>query len=581
MQIDAADAARPRVFSIASAVTMEHLLFGIVLLLAAILRLARLDAIPLSPLEAGEAWRVWAFWQPAADFPDTLPGSPAYFSLTALLTQILGFADPVMRLVPALFGVATVWLTWWLRPLLGRAGVLVAALLLAVSPTLVAAARSAGGSSLAICAVTLLFIGWFYAGENPRWWALMAPVLGVGLASDPLFYSGLAALAAVIFLQNRIEGPGRPESQIPWERLWLPLAIAFLASATLLLWYLPGIGLAAGLPARWLAAFDWSGGLRAWVNPLLALVRYEFPVLLPALPVALWAIWRGHEIGSRLSYWLLAFLGLVLIQSGTLGNLSLLVLPAYLLNGLAVSTLLATLQERGNGFVLGGLQLAGLLLVLAAVIAANINRFARLSLYDPADIGNLALAILCLLIALVVWLTLLIWERPVGLLAGMLAVLVVAVVVNWNGAWRLGTWGGSDTRDVWIAEAADPELPYLVRTMTEAARALKGETAAVTVTSAVDRPLLRWYLRDFNVTWGEAVPVGELADFVLAPAETDPTLGADYLGSNFRIQRDDQPNLLPFMAGLRWWLFGESPWTISGETITLWIRADLVTREGS
>ncbi len=62
MQIDAADAARPRVFSIASAVTMEHLLFGIVLLLAAILRLARLDAIPLSPLEAGEAWRVWAFW---------------------------------------------------------------------------------------------------------------------------------------------------------------------------------------------------------------------------------------------------------------------------------------------------------------------------------------------------------------------------------------------------------------------------------------------------------------------------------------------------------------------------------------
>ena len=102
-----------RWFGWLSRLTVADGLLGLVLVAAALLRLASLGHLPLSDAEATQALAVWQFWQPGTAVLS--PGSPAYFSLTAWLTQLFGFGDNVMRIIPALFGVGLVYLPWLLR----------------------------------------------------------------------------------------------------------------------------------------------------------------------------------------------------------------------------------------------------------------------------------------------------------------------------------------------------------------------------------------------------------------------------------------------------------------------------------
>ncbi len=103
--------------------TVADGLFVCVLVLGAVMRFANLGRIPLSNAEAELALAVWRFWQPVSE--SITISSPAYFTLTSLLTQVLGFSDAAMRLVPALFGLGVVYLPWLLRERLGSAGALV------------------------------------------------------------------------------------------------------------------------------------------------------------------------------------------------------------------------------------------------------------------------------------------------------------------------------------------------------------------------------------------------------------------------------------------------------------------------
>jgi predicted membrane-bound mannosyltransferase len=80
--------------------TIADGIFALILLVAGLFRLVDLGKIPLSGSEAELALSVWRFWQPGSELLTV--SSPAYFTLTSLLTQIFGFSDSTMRLVPAL-----------------------------------------------------------------------------------------------------------------------------------------------------------------------------------------------------------------------------------------------------------------------------------------------------------------------------------------------------------------------------------------------------------------------------------------------------------------------------------------------
>ena len=109
-------------------------------------RFVDLGKIPLANAEAELAWAVWRFWQPGTELLTV--SSPAYFTFTSLLTQVFGFSDVVVRLVPALFGLGVVCLPWLLRRQLGTLATLVACGFLAVSPLNVVVSRTVGKLAL-------------------------------------------------------------------------------------------------------------------------------------------------------------------------------------------------------------------------------------------------------------------------------------------------------------------------------------------------------------------------------------------------------------------------------------------------
>src|SRR5512137_759420 len=131
-------------------ITLEVLLYAAITGVAAVLRLWNLEASPLSAREAAQA--VAAF----NGAPLPAGGSPLLFGVNQLLFGLFGATvnDSGVRLAAALIGTIMVLLPYLFRSAIGRYGALAAALMLAISPTMVAASRSLDGSIVvAACAL--------------------------------------------------------------------------------------------------------------------------------------------------------------------------------------------------------------------------------------------------------------------------------------------------------------------------------------------------------------------------------------------------------------------------------------------
>ncbi|MCA9875441.1 MAG: glycosyltransferase family 39 protein [Anaerolineales bacterium] len=567
---------------VAARLTITEALFGLVALAAGVLRLANLGHIPLSPAEAEAALTVWRFWQPGQAM--LAPSSPAYFTLTAVLTQILGFSDAVMRLVPALFGVALVLLPWLLRQRLGAAGALVTAVFLTVSPITVTVSRTAGGEAIALFAVFLLLAAWVRwqdAGDG-RWAITMATALGLGLASAPLFYSGLAALAVAWFLQLTLgprlghlaeEAVDKESETAVWPKAALVGLFTFLALTTTFLLNISSLGAAATLLSAWLQQFGRSDLVPA-STPILAMMRYEMGLLVLGLAAAVWAGWRGHSLGRLALYWLAGVVLLLLAQLGVIANAALAPLAGYLLIGSFTGSVIGDHIHR-RAWALGG----GLLLIWG-LIFVNVSRYLRTSVFDATDMTHIWIAIFGLTLGLTAIYFLITWDGRSTYQGILFSLIGILVFYNWGTAWWLGQEGANDPRETWVTTGADNEVPLLIGEIRDLSWQVAGSATDVDIFSAVNSPILAWYLRDFpNFQMGSAVPPAATASLILTPDGTEPAFGSDYLGADYAWLRSGvaQEGFVQsrVLDTLRWWVFQESTAVTQKQRLILWLRADL------
>nr|BBH95552.1 hypothetical protein KTA_37510 [Thermogemmatispora argillosa] len=276
---------------------LEWVAYGVVLVVAAVLRFWDLGARPLHHDESLHAYFSLQLMLNILSYHyDPLLHGPFQFHAMALvykLAQLVGVPDQgvnttTVRLLAATLGTVLVGLPYLLRRSLGRVAAWLATVLLAVSPSLVYYSRFAREDIYMACFTLLLVVGLVrYVQERKLGWLLVG-VLGLGLSyatKEATFLTlavvGSYGLGVVVWeigsrweLRERVKGEPR----------WLPKSWAPL----LLLAY----ALVAALFARWL--LGWLHNLSFYIaahqraaDDFVAVLKDDTALVVPWLGVAL------------------------------------------------------------------------------------------------------------------------------------------------------------------------------------------------------------------------------------------------------------------------------------------------------
>jgi uncharacterized protein (TIGR03663 family) len=178
--------------------------FLAVLAAGSALRIPRLDLRPMHGDEAVHAVKFGELLERGRYRydPEEYHGPTLYYSTlpVAWLTgtrRFEGLTETMLRIVPVLFGIATIGLLWFVRDGLGRGAALAAAALAAVSPALVFYSRYYIQESLLVFFTFLAIVaGWrFVRGGRAAWAVLAGIALGMMHATKEtsiLVFAGLA-----------------------------------------------------------------------------------------------------------------------------------------------------------------------------------------------------------------------------------------------------------------------------------------------------------------------------------------------------------------------------------------------------
>jgi hypothetical protein len=583
--------------------TIEFVLWGLLLVLGLCLRLYRLDAAPLSAEESRAALAAWRFAQGQGP---PLPGeyTPLLFAAQWFLFLVAGASEVTARLFPALAGSALVLAPALLRRPLGRVGALAAGGLLALSPIAVFMARNGSGhSTVAVAAVLLVggavryfeqrpIVDWVPNGgsEPPsnqdgvdeftlgRIRGHHVALLGLALmlVASPLAYSALLAMAGAAALQLLIDRVSRQQLQEAWANTRLasrlPMyPLGFLIASILLLstgfgWHPSGLGAAADLLPQWLDGFvAWSNSLSV-AHPVRILLVYEPLILFTGVVGGLLAFLRSTSSTTIfITLWsILATLLAVLRPERNPGDLLITLVPLACLGGLALDMLVSSLRRQGQ-WLNEGLYLAVSLPLWAYMLLNLATYTSRSGDYTDVDLLFIHAALpTYLTLAIATILLLMILAAGMGFVQGRqvagrgvaaslsLALLVYTIAASWG----VNQNRPADPSELLVTQATAPEVRLLKQTLARISTERTSDAHAIDVSIVGEDPVLAWELRDYPYarfveadggSIPSARPEGWLEDSaVIAPKELAMLpLGTNYRGQSFRLYSWWQDRDLP------------------------------------
>lgn len=590
----AAPASHPTLERLLGWITLERLAYIAIGVLALLLRLANLDAAPMSPAEATQAMAALDLVNRAGALPAS-GASPLLLNLHWLIFLVAQAGETSARIASALVGTVTVLLAYGLRAELGRLGALGAALLLAVSSSLVFWSRSATGESLALLAGMMLVVGlagWRRSG-GPGWLLWLAAALALALLSAPIGYSILicaAPLAAIALLPR---GEQR-HAAAALATAGLSFVLILLLGATGFFFNPGGLAAVADLPAAWLRGFSGAAspdGAASGASSLLGLgmnlLWLETLLLGTGLAGLAIGLRRRAWLAQGLGLWLALALLLLLLRGGrTPADLAVLALPLALLGGLALATAasyfkLAEHKAEGLALLVAGLAIITSVAVWLAQFTEAWKDQPPLTFLTTA--GAVLLVLAALLVGYVAF-----FGRQLTARVGLALVLILIALLGLRGALLTShnrdglRWGSLAA----VAGASGgPELRQaLERLAAQRGTDLRDLPVAFLTAPGSETPaLLRWYARGAAVRSPAAADAGLVwlgMDSDAAPGDSpspqpSPTgRGGAYSGQSFRIAQTWSPNGLDGRALLRWLLFGRFDALDGEQRAVLWVAAE-------
>lgn len=211
-------------------VTVEHLLWAILILAAVVTRFWDLGYRALHHDESLHAYYSWGF--STGDIPyvhNPLMHGPFLFHANALIYQLFGVSDATSRYIPALFGVLLVWLPWLLRGrhFLGPWGALAAGYMLLLSPSFLYYTRYIRHDPYTSAGALLLAIAIFRYLERPqrRWMIIAFASVAFLLTNHEIVFAIALAMVAVLW------------GALLWGRLRILIPVHVLAAVLVVIVY--------------------------------------------------------------------------------------------------------------------------------------------------------------------------------------------------------------------------------------------------------------------------------------------------------------------------------------------------------
>ncbi|NOK60289.1 MAG: TIGR03663 family protein [Chloroflexi bacterium AL-W] len=185
-----------------SRVSIDVLLMVGIVLVSIVTHLWGLGHMALHHDESIHAWMSWKLYTGEGGFTcaggrshssycyDPVYHGPSLYLLTFLSYFLFGDGDAQARIPQAVAGILMVASVWWLRPYLGRYGTIIAAVLLALAPSLLYFTRFARHDGLMVLWTVWMVIGFFRYLDTGRACYLYLLAIGTALAmgTHELYY---------------------------------------------------------------------------------------------------------------------------------------------------------------------------------------------------------------------------------------------------------------------------------------------------------------------------------------------------------------------------------------------------------
>ena len=103
------------------------------------------------------------------------------------------------------------------------------------------------------------------------------------------------------------------------------------------------------------------------------------------------------------------------------------------------------------------------------------------------------------------------------------------MLYQWGTAWQLTHNSANDPRERWVQQATDDELPVLLNTLEKISQRATNSSVGLDLYSAVDSPVLQWYLRDYwQAQIGQTLPPGAQYEVIITQVDVnEPEFGSD------------------------------------------------------
>jgi len=564
-------------------VSIELLLYGLVLVGALAVRVYALGRWPLQDEEAGLALAAWRFGQ---GVPATLRWhSPLLFHANGLLFFLTGGSDNLARLWCVLFGsLLTLW-PYGLRRYLGKGGALTAALVLAFSPGLTYSSRAVSGDIIVVfCALGLLVTVVRYVEERRTVWVLAAAGLSVlALLAGPSFYSVVVILGiSGLFLYVRSRS-GRDAGRVAELReAWADVlederarrgalsiaAVLFLGVGTAFTLNPAGLQMTLDQFGLWLGGF--GSGAAPWYRGLLVLALYEaLPLFLGVVGLYLMRRSRGL-FHTLVRCWFVVAMALCVVRGARAPQSALLVMvPLVLSAGRAAEHLWQATKETAK------VPLFWVLVVLSLCIGAAVYTQLALYLLSPVQVYLLRMGALCLFVASAHALLGSMGDWKVALCAAGTALVVLLGFGMVRAGVRVNYVRAREPTEPLVGRTTSPDVLELAAYATTLSSRTDGDPR--TLSWLVDETLkvpLGWYMRDFEqVSYVPNVQNAPDVGGLIAPVGA--AAPERFVGLRFRVHSEPSGTEYPAVDWMRWWTGHKSniESSVSGEDVMLWIMS--------